>query len=72
MNTYLLPSSDGQEDWIEHIKARSYSEAEAKFVKDLADRYEEVDLGGDLNDARISLVDSLVIGEMYDLEEFNA
>lgn len=71
MNTYLLPVSDGETAWIERVYAKSYGEAETKFVKLLADQYECVDLGGDIKDATAALSDEdVVIGDVYDVEEF--
>lgn len=71
MNTYLLPVSDSDGPWIEKVSAKSFSEAEAKFVKSFADDYDCVDYGGDLEDTRESLKGiGILIGDIYDIEEF--
>lgn len=66
-----MPVCDGETAWIEKVTARSFTEAESKFVQSMADVYECVDLGGTLEDARIALVsDNVTLGEIYDIEEF--
>lgn len=71
MNTYLLPISDGQECWIEHVTAKGIVDAENKLVKYLADMYEFIDYGDSFTDMLDVMQDhGFVIGELYDIEEF--
>lgn len=71
MNTYLLPIYEsGHGCWIEKVNARSLMEANEKFVKCLADTYDEVDYGDTLDEAYESLSPNVVIGDIYDIEEF--
>lgn len=71
MSTYLLPISDGNDAWIEHVSAKSYTEAETKFVKSLAEDYDCVDFGGSLDDATAALTEmGYSVGEIYDVDEF--
>lgn len=71
MSTYLIPISDGASAEILKTSARSFTEAEDKFVKLLASKYECVDLGGSFNDAQQELFDSnIIVGEVYDIDEF--
>lgn len=73
MNTYLFPLCDVNEDisWIEKIKARSLSHAEDKLVQMLLDDYEDLDLPDDLSEMRRILSSKgIVLGELYDIEEF--
>jgi hypothetical protein len=71
MSTYLLPISDGNDAWIEHVSAKTYTEAETKFIKGFAEDYDFIDLGGNLDDAKAAFSDNgYTIGEIYDIEEF--
>lgn len=73
MNTYILPCynlNDGSL-WIEKTRAKSFNEAEDKFIDLFVEDYDIAypsdwdELGGVLAANR-----EIIIGEMYDIEEF--
>lgn len=71
MNTYLLPIADGDYAWIEKCVARSFTEAKQKFAYNLIEDY-ELEIGLDLKEVKYVLLNQhqIVIGELYDKEEF--
>lgn len=73
MNTYLFPICDVKDNivWIEKIRARSLSSAEEKLVQMLMEDYEEYDLPDDMSEIeRILSSKGIILGELYDIEEF--
>lgn len=73
MNTYLFPICDVNDNivWIEKIRARNLTTAKEKLVQMLMEDYEEYDLPDDLREMeRILNSKGIVLGELYDIEEF--
>lgn len=69
MNTYILPYSDGQEVWIEKVRARSLNEAKDKFMERSINDW-DIDVPIDWKDyKRILATDDIIIGKIYDTEE---
>lgn len=71
MNTYLFPICDINDKivWIERIKARNLTTAKEKLVQILMEDYE--DLPDDLREIeRILNSKGIILGELYDVEEF--
>lgn len=69
MNTYILPYSDGQEVWIEKVRARSLNEAKDKFMERSINNW-DIDVPIDWKDyKRILATDDIIIGKIYDTEE---
>lgn len=73
MNTYLFPICDVKDNivWIEKVRARNLSSAEEKLVQMLMEDYEEYDLPDDMSEIeRILSSKGIILGELYDIEEF--
>lgn len=73
MNTYLFPICDVRDNiaWIEKIRARNLTSAKEKLVQLLMEDYEEYDLPDDMNETkRILSSKGIILGELYDIEEF--
>lgn len=71
MNTYLVPICDANLNWIEPIHAHSIAEAKDKLVQILLSEWEDLNLPDDLHDM-VEILSSygIVVGELYDIEEF--
>lgn len=65
MNTYILPcySLDDGDLWLEKVRARSFTEAEDKFIDLFITDYDE--LAGTMAKDK-----EIIIGDIYDIEEF--
>lgn len=73
MNTYLFPICDVRDNiaWIEKIRARNLASAKEKLVQMLMEDYEEYDLPDDMSEIeRILSSNGIILGELYDIEEF--
>lgn len=70
-NTYLLPICQGKDCWIDKCFATEPKEAKEKFI---ADFIEQLDLDENILDwetlSKILLDRNIVIGDVYDIEEF--
>lgn len=69
MNTYILPYSDGQEVWIEKVRARSLNEAKDKFMERSINNW-DIDVPADWEDYKeILATDYIIFGQILDIEE---
>lgn len=73
MNTYILPCyslSDGSM-WIEKTRAKSFSEAENKFINMFIEDY-DIDYPSDFEELGVVMAKDaeIIIGDIYDIEEF--
>lgn len=72
MTTYLLPCYDKENEcWIEHVRARDFSDAQSKFITLFTEDY-ELDYPSDWDDlvAILKSQAEVSIGDIYDIEEF--
>lgn len=73
MSTYILPcyglNNGGL--WLEKVRARSFTEAEDKFINLFVEDY-DIDLPGDYEELGVimSRDREIIIGDIYDIEEF--
>jgi hypothetical protein len=73
MNTYILPcySLNDSSLWVEKTRARSFSEAEDKFINLFVEDY-ELDTPTDWDELveMVAKEQEMIIGDIYDVEEF--
>ena len=73
MNTYILPcySLDDGDLWVEKTRAKSFAEAEDKFIDLFIEDY-DIDYPADFEELGIimSKDKEIVIGDIYDIDEF--
>lgn len=73
MNTYILPcySLDDGDLWLEKVRARSFTEAEDKFIDLFITDY-DIDPPGDYDGLAGTMAKDkeIIIGDIYDIEEF--
>jgi len=64
MTTYLLPCYGDGHCWIEKVRARNFSDAQQKFINAFTEDYEDIDI------TILNTQADIVIGNIYDIEEF--
>lgn len=70
MNTYIVPFAQGNDVWIESVKAKSITEAKDKLMTRLTHDW-DLDVPADWEDfIEILGTDYFVVGEIKDIEEF--
>ena len=73
MNAYILPcySLDDGDLWLEKVRARSFTEAEDKFIDLFITDY-DIDPPGDYDELTGTMAKDkeIIIGDIYDIEEF--
>lgn len=73
MNTYILPcySLDDSDLWLEKVRARSFTEAEDKFIDLFITDY-DIAPPGDYDELAGTMAKDkeIIIGDIYDIEEF--
>lgn len=72
MTTYLLPCYSNDYCWIEKVRARSYPDAQQKFIDSFIEEFDSIDIPSDWEDLVeiLSTQAGTVVGDIYDIEEF--
>lgn len=69
MNTYILAYANESECWIESVKAKSYNEAQDKFMERAITDW-DIDVPTDWDDFKdILQEDNVTISEIKDIDE---
>jgi hypothetical protein len=73
MSTYILPcyGLNNGDLWLEKVRARSFTEAEDKFINLFVEDY-DIDPPGDYDELAGTMAKDreIIIGDIYDIEEF--
>lgn len=70
INTYIVPVSNGNNVWIETVKAKDYNDSLEKFIEYFSRKFEIEDYFDDWEDFQDELAyRDIIFGEVKDIEE---
>lgn len=70
INTYIVPVSNGNNVWIETVKAKDYNDSLEKFIEYFSRKFEIEDYFDDWEDFQDELsYKNIIFGEVKDIEE---